>query len=83
MINPETINDIRSAPVEDRIHAIERILDSVKKDVAGIPKTGPLHKRFKIRTLPFIWAKRSMWIGERFTRIIAFKMFTIEPNLLT
>jgi hypothetical protein len=45
----ESINNIRTAPIEQRIQAIEVILESLKKDMLAGTTKGQAPKRFKIR----------------------------------
>jgi hypothetical protein len=45
----ESIENIRSAPIEQRIQAIEFILESLKKDMLAVTPKAQAPKRFKIR----------------------------------
>lgn len=45
----ESIDNIRSAPIEQRIQAIEVILESLKKDMLAATTKAQAPKRFKIR----------------------------------
>ncbi len=50
MINNSTVDQIKKAPIEERIHVIELIIQSLKQDIKSTSTSEKLeHKQFKIR----------------------------------
>jgi len=50
MIDPKTLQEIQDAPVDERLHIIELILQSLKRDMnMGASIKQPLYKPFTIR----------------------------------
>ena len=68
MINPKILREIQGAPVEERLHLIEIILQSLKKD---IETTSPApNKMFTVRTFSLggeVHADRDRLYNERVT----------------
>lgn len=49
MIDPKTIQEIQDAPVAERIHLIEQVLQSLKQDIK--PPLPASEKEFRIRKI--------------------------------
>ena len=69
MINQDTLNQIKQAPVSDRIQLIEIIVKSLKDDIKTIPKKKKSKSgQFKVRKFNLgqeIQADRNMIYTER------------------